>query len=159
MIRTLSLALCLAFLPASARAFFVPMTIEQKVAGSSVIAVVKVTKIHRDSFTEAIIVNGLLGAKVQEKIKIWNDVRIDKDGTRHATSGRDPFLEEGKTYLIYLNLNPQGKLVTVQSSLDAMEVTAKGIEKGGSGEFEPLERHLEKIRGLIEQAKKPGPPK
>jgi hypothetical protein len=85
----------------------------------------------------------------QEKIRIWDDAWIDKDGNTTYLSGRDACLQEGRTYFIYLARNKQGKLVTVQSSLDCLKVTDGNVEMEGKEGVEPLERKIAATRERI----------
>lgn len=139
---------------ASASAFFVPLTTEQRVDAASLIAVVDVTKVDDDrGVSEATVVRALLGSRAKDKLEIWDDWQVGKDGTGSRIAGRDPILEAGKRYLIYLTENRRGRWVTVQSSLDCLEVVGDKVELEGAEGFEPLVDKLGRLRALIADRK------
>lgn len=157
MLRVHFTLLCLVLAAPSAHAFFVPLTTEQRIAGSSVIAVIKVTKVHQEAnFAEAVVMVGLKGITAREKIKVWDDGQTDKEGNESYISGRDAYLEEGVTYFIYLTKNEKGKLVTVQSSLDCLKVNGDEVKKEGSEELESLEKKIVRTRESIAKQKVAG---
>jgi len=155
----ITVLVCLVAGISSAEAFFIPLTTEERVAGAGVIAVIKVTDVDLEAnHSDAVVIEDLKGCKKQEKIRIWDDAWIDKDGNTTYLSGRDAYLQEGKTYFIYLAKNGQGKLVTVQSSLDCLEVTDGNVKKEGADGVEPLEKKIAATRERIaelEKAEKP----
>lgn len=134
----------------TAHAFFIPLTTEQRVKAASVIAVIKIDSVNHDEgfvlkeFADAKVITGIVGSKAGEKIRVWDD----KDGKERSIAGRDPYLEEGKTYFIYLTKNEKGRLVTVQSSLDCLEVTGDQVEKEGGDGTESLAAKINLTRDL-----------
>jgi hypothetical protein len=60
----------------------------------------------------------------------------------------------GKRYLIYLAKNQRGRLVTVQSSLDSLEVIGDKINKEGRTGVESLADKLASIRAVVAQKQK-----
>lgn len=138
----------------SARASFRPLTTEQRIATSSLIAVVEVTKVADvKGVSRAIVIQSILGTGAGEVIDIWDDWQIAKDGIKSRISGRDPYLEVGKRYLVYLAKNPKGRLVTVQSSLDCLEVVGNKVKKEGEDGVEPLSDKLTGIRAILAKRK------
>jgi len=145
----------LLLLSISANAFFKPLTNEQRIQESNMIAVVEVMKVDDEKgHSGAVVIQSILGAKTGEKIEIWDDWQVNKDGTESRFNGRDPYLEVGKRYLVYLVKNARGRLVTVQSSLDCLEVVGKKVKKEGEEGFEPLSDKLTRIRAILAKQKK-----
>jgi hypothetical protein len=132
-----------------------PLTTEQRVKAASVIAVIKIDAVHHDQgfvlkgFSDAEVITGIVGAEAGQKIRVWDDTRVDKDGKEWSIAGRDPYLEEGKTYFVYLTRNEKGRLVTVQSSLDSLEITGDQIDKEGGEGTESLPLKIKRIRELV----------
>jgi hypothetical protein len=124
------------------------------VKAASVIAVIKIDAVDHDDgfvlkgFADAKVITGIVGAKAGEKIRVWDDTEVDKDGKEWSIAGRDPYLEEGKTYFIYLTKNEKGRLVTVQSSLDSLEVTGDQVEKEVGDGTESLAAKIKLTREL-----------
>lgn len=148
----------LLFLSSAAQAFFVPFSTERRIAASSVIAVVEVTKVDPEKgISEATVIQAVLGSKAERKIEIWDDWITDQDGHESRMIERDASLEVGKRYFIYLTKNQKGRLVTVQSSMDCLEVVGKNVMKEGEDGFEPLADKLVKIGALIANRKEAAP--
>ena len=142
-------------LSVSAAAFFEPLTFEQRIQASSLIVVFEVLKVDYEmGRSGAVVIQSSLGAKPGDKIEIWDDWRINKDGVESRYNGRDPHLEVGKRYLAYLTMNARGRLVTVQSSLDCLEVVGEKVKKEGEEGFELLADKLERIRAVVAQRQK-----
>jgi hypothetical protein len=157
MMRLFVSILSLLFLSPLAHAFFVPHTTEQRVAASSLIAVIEVTKVDAGKgVSEATVIQGLLGSKAKQKIEIWDDWRKDQEGHENRIYERDAVLEVGKRYLIYLTKNERGRLVTEQSFMDCLNIVGKNVQKEGEDGFEPLADKLAKIRTLIAGRKEAG---
>lgn len=141
-----------------ARAFFGPLGPEQRIAASSLIAVAEVTKVDVGrGVSEANVAQAVLGTRNGDRIEIWDDWQIDKSGGKSRISGRDPVLEVGRRYLVYLVKNEGGRLVTVQSSLDALEVRGEKVEREGEDGFEPLADKLMRIKAVLAKRKQGEP--
>ncbi|GAA5115820.1 hypothetical protein JIN84_19915 [Luteolibacter yonseiensis] len=155
--RLLSALACFIFTASPVDAFFDPLTDEERVAASSVIAVIRVAHVHDEApeFADVVVVQGLKGCAANENIKIWDEKFTSGDGGEYSISGRDAHLQEGETYLIYLARNKQGRLVTVQSSLDSLKVTDGKVEKQGGKGMETLEEKLARTRELIKKLDEP----
>lgn len=146
------------FLTSIAQAFFVPFTTEKRIAASSLIAVVEVTKIDAEKgVSEAKVIQALLGSTADQKIEIWDDWRKDQEGHESRMIERDASLEVGKRYFIYLTKNERGRLVTVQSFMDCLEIVGKNVKKEGEDGFEPLADKLVKSQALISNQKEAAP--
>jgi hypothetical protein len=138
-----------------AMGFLVPLTTEQRIAKSTLIAVIEVKHVDDEKGRSgAIVIQAVLGTKAGERIEIWDDWQIEADGSESRISGRDPNLEVGKHYLVYLTKNQRGRLVTVQSSLDCLKVNGEKIHKEGEEGFEPLTDKLTRIRAILAQMRK-----
>ncbi len=149
MLRHAFIFFCFLLLNLTAQAFFVPFTTEQRVGAASLIAVVEVTGTDKESgFADATVIEGVLEAKAGRKVRIHDDW-VDAGGSRTRIAGRDAILEKGKRYLVYLGKNKRGEWVTVQSSLDALEVIGDRVAKEGAAGFEPLAAKLRKLRTLV----------
>ena len=139
----------------SAMGLFLPLTTEQRIAKSTVIAVIEVKHVDNDKGqSKATVTQAVLGTKAGESIEVWDDWQIEANGSEGRISGRDPDLVVGKRYLIYLAKNQRGRLVTVQSSLDSLEVNGDKIDKEGQTGVESLADKLASIRAVVAQKKK-----
>jgi len=139
----------------SARAFVLPLTTEQRIEASCVIAVVDITKVNDEKGqSNARVVQALSGVKVGEIISIWDDWQLDSKGVESRFNGRDASFDVGKRYLVYLVKNNKGRMVTVQSSLDCLKVVGEQVEKEGEEGFESLSDKLAYIRAVLAKQKK-----
>jgi hypothetical protein len=134
----------------TAMGFFLPLTTEQRIAQSTVIAVIEVKQVDDEKGrSEATVIEEVRGTKAGEKIEVWDDWHQEADGSESRISGRDPYLEVGKRYLIYLTKDKRGRLVTVQSSLDCLRVEGGKVNKEGETGSEPLVDKLKRIRTIL----------
>ncbi len=139
----------------TATAFFLPLTTEQRIAQSTVIAVIEVKQVDNEKGrSEATVIEEVRGAKAGEKIEVWDDWQQEADGSESRFSGRDPDLEAGKRYLIYLTKSQRGRLVTVQSSLDCLRVEGGKVNKEEETGSEPLADKLKRIRTILAEIQK-----
>jgi hypothetical protein len=139
----------------TAMAFFLPLTTEQRIAQSTVIAVIEIQQVdHEKGRSEATVIEEVRGAKAGDKIEVWDDWQQEADGSESRISGRDPYLEVGKRYLIYLAKGQRGRLVTVQSSLDCLRVEGDKVNKEEATGSEPLANKLKRIRTILAEIQK-----
>jgi hypothetical protein len=139
----------------TAMGFFLPLTTAQRVAQSTVVAVIEVKQVDEEKGrSEAIVIEGVRGTKAGDHIEVWDDWQQKADGSESRISGRDPYLEVGKRYLIYLTKEKRGRLVTVQSSLDCLRVEGGKVDKEGETGSEPLVDKLKRIRSLLADLQK-----
>lgn len=138
-----------------AMGFFLPFTHEQKIAKSSVIAVIEVKHVNNEKgISQATVIDAVLGTKVGEKIDVWDDWQLGDGGKEHRIDGRDAHFELGKRYLVYLTKNERGRLVTVQSSLDCLVVKGDTVQKVGENASESLVDKLLSIRDILSKLPK-----
>ncbi len=141
----------------TAMGFFLPLTTEQRIAQSTLIAVIEVKQVDDEKGrSEATVIEGVRGSKAGEKIEVWADWHQEADGSESRISGRDPYLEVGKRYFIYLKKDKRGRLVTVQSSLDCLRVEGDKVNKEGETGSEALVDKLKLIRAKIQKAEPAG---
>lgn len=153
--RTATIIMGFLMLCYSAMGFFLPLTAEQRIAQSTLIAVIEIKHVdHEKGRSEATVIQAVFGTKVCENIEVWDDWQIGANGSESRISGRDPVLEAGKRYLVYLSKNKRGRLVTVQSSLDCLEVIGEMIKKEGEEGLELLADKLARIRALLAKTQK-----
>jgi hypothetical protein len=139
----------------SAMGSFLPFTTEQRVARSTVIAVIEVKQVDDEKGrSEATVIEAVRGTKAGESIQVWDDWQQEADGSESRISGRDPFLEVSKRYLVYLTKNKRGRLVTVQSSLDCLRVEGDKVNVEGDTGSEPLVDKLKRIRTILAEIQK-----
>ena len=134
----------------TAMGFFLPLTTEQRIAQATVIAVIEVKQVDDEKGrSEATVIEEVRGTKAGENIEVWDDWQQEADGSESRISGRDPYLEVGKRYLIYLTKDKRGRLVTVQSSLDCLRVEGRKVSKEEDLGSEPLADKLKRIRTIL----------
>jgi hypothetical protein len=142
----------------STQAFFDPLTTEQRITNSTLIAVIEVTRVDDEKGqSKATVIQAVHGTQAGQSIEVWDDWQIEANGSESRISGRDPNLVAGKRYLIYLTNNKRGRLVTVQSSLDSIEVNGDRIKKEGQKTDEALADEIAHIRTVIARKKKAEP--
>lgn len=138
LLRTLAIAFLLL---GQAHGFFAPLSSEERVRKSQIIAVVKAQKFdEKGTWVKAVVLNPLKGTALGATIEITLDSTV---------AGRDPLLEPGKTYLIYLKKDERGKWVTPQSSLESLAVARGQVEKEGEEGTEPLQDKINRLKKLI----------
>lgn len=139
----------------SAQAFFEPLTSEQRISNSTLIAVIEVTRVDDEKGqSAATVIQAVHGTQAGQSIEVWDDWQVEANGSEGRISGRDPNLLVGKRYLIYLTKNKRGRLVTVQSSLDSIEINGTRIKKEGQGSDESIADDIAHIRTVIARKKK-----
>jgi hypothetical protein len=153
--RVFLIAASLFLLTSTAQASFAPLTTAQRISAAKVIVVIKIEAVdYLKGVADAKVVTGIFGAKAGEMIKVWSERRVGKDGKEWYIGGRNPYFEKGKTYFIYLSRNEKGRLVTVQSSLDSLEVTSDQVDKEGGEGSESLVLKIKRTRELIAKTPK-----
>lgn len=110
-IATLFVLICV---ECAVNASFIPLTIRERVKAADIIAVITVDDYgsHLNSVGCTVSVS-VYGTKKNEKLTLATDSNI---------AGRDPYLQKGSAYLVFLKRDSRGRLVTVQSSLDAFAI-------------------------------------
>lgn len=141
-----------------ARAFYRPWGDAELVKTASIIAVIEVQKVKDlpdNTHCEAKIIHGLLGVTTGEKIIVEDAILEDESGKTSRISGRDPLLEEGKKYLIYLIKDNRGAFITPHSASDAFEVKDGQVREEFGKKLQPLDQRLNSIRKLIKNRHQP----
>lgn len=143
-----------AFLATSpvATAFYARWGDAKLVKSASIIAVIEVQKVNDlndNTHSEAKIIHGLLGVNTGDKIIVEDAIFEDKPGEPYRITGRDPFLKEGKRYLIYLIKDKRGALITPHSASDAFEIKDDQVRDEFGDKIIPLDKRLDSIKKLI----------